>query len=269
MGLGGVLAAMAQGLGTGVIKNVEQGWKNDELDKTLNWREKEADKQRAFDSEQLDKKLKHDFEIEDHKSRNNISEAAAIAQIKARYARLSGGGGSSSGGNASASLKEAQKNLTGAVQVLGVYDTQLGSLQEKLAVTEDKEQRNALIQRIDRLTAERDNYLKDPDVVSAFKGGDKMGRALYMTSGGDMDVYDPKPAKTEKPVIDDVKPTTAAPVRNMIDVNSLTSQEAAQIARQKREEISRQNFARASEEAKEWAARQGQYKTTMFTPRTF
>lgn len=263
MGLGGVLAAMAQGLGTGVIKNVEQGWKNEELDKTLNWREKEADKQRAFDSEQLDKKLKHDFEIEDHKSRNNISEAAAIAQIKARYARASGGDG------ASASLKEAQKNLTGAVQVLGVYDTQLGSLQEKLAVTEDKAQRDALIQRIDRLAAERDNYLKDPSVVSAFKGGDRMGRALYMTSGGDMDIYDPKPAKTEKPVIDDVKPTTAAPVRNMIDVNSLTSQEAAQIARQKREEISRQNFARASEEAKEWAAKQNQYKSTMFTPRTF
>lgn len=262
MGLGGVLAAMAQGLGTGVIKNVEQGWKNEELDKTLNWREKEADKQRAFDSEQLDKKLKHDFEIEDHKSRNNISEAAAIAQIKARYARASGGGG------ASASLKEAQKNLTGAVQVLGVYDTQLGSLQEKLAVTEDKAQRDALIQRIDRLAAERDNYLKDPSVVSAFKGGDRMGRALYMTSGGDMDIYDPKPAKTEKPVIDDVKPTTAAPERKMVDVNSLTPQEAAQITRQKREEISRQNFARASEEAKEWAAKQNQYKQT-FIPRTF
>lgn len=264
MGLGGVLAAMAQGLGTGVIKNVEQGWKNDELDKTLNWREKEADKQRAFDSEQLDKKLKHDFEIEDHKSRNNISEAAAIAQIKARYARLSGGGG----GSSSASLKEAQKNLTGAVQVLGVYDTQLGSLQEKLAITEDKTQRDALIQRIDRLSAERDNYLKDPDVVSAFKGGDRMGRALYMTSGGDMDVYDPKPAKTEKPIVEDIKPTIAAPERKMVDVNSLTPQEAAQIARQKREEISRQNFARASEEAKEWAAKQNQYKQT-FIPRTF
>ena len=264
MGLGGVLAAMAQGLGTGVIKNVEQGWKNDELDKTLNWREKEADKQRAFDSEQLDKKLKHDFEIEDHKSRNNISEAAAIAQIKARYARLSGGGG----GSASASLKEAQQNLTGAGQVLGVYDTQLGSLQEKLAVTEDKAQRDALIQRIDRLSAERDNYLKDPDVVSAFKGGDRMGRALYMTSGGDMDVYDPKPAKTEKPIVEDIKPTIAAPERKMVDVNSLPPQEAAQIARQTREEISRQNFARASEEAKEWAAKQNQYKQT-FIPRTF
>ena len=250
MGLGGVLAAMAQGLGTGVIKNVEQGWKNEELDKTLNWREKEADKQRAFDSEQLDKKLKHDFEIEDHKSRNNISEAAAIAQIKARYARASGGGSSGD----SASLKEAQKNLTGAVQVLGVYDTKLGSLQEKLAVTEDKAQRDDLMQRIDRLAAERDNYLKDPSVVSAFKGGDRMGRALYMTSGGDMDIYDPKPIEAAKEVKATVS-SVAAPVRNMVDVNSISPQQADQIARQKREEISRQNFARASEEAKEWAAK--------------
>ena len=264
MGLGGVLAAMAQGLGTGVVKNVEQGWKNEELDKTLSWREKEADKQRAFESEQLDKKHQHDFELEDHKTRNTISETVAKYREAAKYARSTGGGG----GSDSASLKEAQKNLTGAVQVLGVYDTQLGSLQEKLAVTEDKSQRDALIKSIDRLTAERDNYLKDPSVISAFKGGDRMGRALYMTSGGDMDIYDPKPVKTEKPVIDDVKPTTVAPVRNMIDVNSLTSQEAAQIAKQKREEISRQNFARASEEAKEWAAKQGQYKQT-FIPRTF
>lgn len=262
MGLGGILAAMAQGFGTGVIKNVEQGWKNEELDKTLNWREKEADKQRAFDSEQLDKKLKHDFEIEDHKTRNNISEAAAIARIKARYARASGGGGDS------ANLKEAQKNLTGAVQVLGVYDTQLGSLQEKLAVTEDKAQRDDLIQRINRLAAERDNYLKDPSVVSAFKGGDRMGRALYMTSGGDMDLYDPKPREVVKEVKATVS-SVAAPARNMVDVNSISPQQADQIAREKREEVARQNFARASEEAKEWAAKQNQYKSTMFTPRTF
>lgn len=260
MGLGGVLAAMAQGLGTGVIKNVEQGWKNEELDKTLNWREKEADKQRAFDSEQLDKKLKHDFEIEDHKTRNNISEAAAIARIKARYARASGGGGDG--------MKEAQKNLTGAVQVLGVYDAQLGALRDKLASTEDPAQRDVIAKQMDNLSNERSNYLKSPSVISAFKGGEQMGRALYVTSGGDMDLYDPKPKEVAKEVKETVS-SVAAPARNMVDVNSISSQQADQIARQKREEVARQNFARASEEAKEWAAKQNQYKSTMFTPRTF
>lgn len=261
MGFGGVLAAMAQGLGTGVIKNVEQGWKNEELDKTLNWREKEADKQRAFDSEQLDKKLKHDFEIEDHKTRNNISEAAAIARIKARYARASGGGGGDG-------MKEAQKNLTGAVQVLGVYDAQLGALRDKLSSTEDPAQRDIITKQMDNLSNERSNYLKSPSVISAFKGGEQMGRALYVTSGGDMDLYDPKPKEVAKEVKATVS-SVAAPARNMVDVNSISPKQAAQIAREKQEEVARQNFARASEEAKEWAARQGQYKTTMFTPRTF
>lgn len=260
MGLGGILAAMAQGFGTGVVKNVEQGWKNEELDKTLNWREKEADKQRAFDSEQLDKKLKHDFEIEDHKTRNNISEAAAIARIKARYARASGSGGDG--------MKEAQKNLTGAVQVLGVYDAQLGALRDKLASTEDPAQRDIITKQMDNLSNERSNYLKSPSVISAFKGGEQMGRALYVTSGGDMDLYDPKPKEVAKEVKATVS-SVAAPARNMVDVNSISPQQADQIARQKREEISRQNFARASEEAKEWAAKQNQYKSTMFTPRTF
>lgn len=260
MGLGGILAAMAQGFGTGVVKNVEQGWKNEELDKTLNWREKEADKQRAFDSEQLDKKLKHDFEIEDHKTRNNISEAAAIARIKAKYARASGSGGDG--------MKEAQKNLTGAVQVLGVYDAQLGALRDKLSSTEDPAQRDIITKQMDNLSNERSNYLKSPSVISAFKGGEQMGRALYVTSGGDMDLYDPKPKEVAKEVKATVS-SVAAPARNMVDLNNISPQQADQIARQKREEISRQNFARASEEAKEWAAKQNQYKSTMFTPRTF
>ena len=166
-------------------------------------------------------------------------------------------------------MKEAQKNLTGAVQVLGVYDAQLGALRDKLASTEDPAQRDIITKQMDNLSNERSNYLKSPSVISAFKGGEQMGRALYVTSGGDMDIYDPKPAKAENPIVEDIKPTTAAPERKMVDVNSLTPQEAAQIARQKREEISRQNFARASEEAKEWAAKQNQYKSTMFTPRTF
>lgn len=260
MGLGGVLAAMAQGLGTGVIKNVEQGWKNEELDKTLNWREKEADKQRAFDSEQLDKKHQHDFELEDHKTRNAISETVAKYREAAKYARSTGGGG---GG-----MKESQKNLTGAVQVLGIYDAKLGALKEELASTEDPAKREVIAKQMDNLSNERANYMKSPSVISAFKGGEQMGRALYVTSGGDSDLLDSKPIETAKEVKETVSPV-AAPARNMVDVNSISPQQADQIARQKREEVARQNFARASEEAKEWAAKQNQYKSTMFTPRTF
>ncbi|MEX4038775.1 hypothetical protein MZA24_03705 [Haemophilus influenzae] len=72
MGWSGILGAMTQGLGTGIVKNVEQGWKDEETQKLLDWKTTEADKQRAFDSELLDKKYKHEFELEDHKTRNEI-----------------------------------------------------------------------------------------------------------------------------------------------------------------------------------------------------
>lgn len=245
MGFGGILAAMAQGLGAGIIKNVEQGWKSEETDKLLDWRAKEADKQRQ-----------HDFELEDHKSRNAISEAAARARISAQYSRS----GSSDGNSL------AQKNLTGAMQVLGVYDTQLNSLQEKLAVTEDKAQKDAITERINNLANERSNYLKRPDTIAAFKGAEQMGNALYMTSGGDMDLFNPKP---KVPEVQEVKPTVAPPQRNIVDMNNLSAKEVAQLAKQKQEEQSRVNFANASEEAKEWAAKRNQYTPSTFIQRPF
>lgn len=245
MGFGGILAAMAQGLGTGIIKNVEQGWKSEETDKLLDWRTKEADKQRQ-----------HDFELEDHRSRNAISEAAARARISAQYSRS----GSSDGNSL------AQKNLTRAMQVLGVYDTQLNSLNEKRAATEDKAQKDDLTARIKNIANERSNYLKRPDTIAAFKGADQMGHALYMTSGGDMDLFNPKP---KVPEVQEVKPTIAPPQRNIVDMNNLSAKEVAQLAKQKQEEQSRVNFAKASEEAKEWAAKQDQYTPSTFIPRLF
>lgn len=245
MGFGGILAAMAQGLGTGIIKNVEQGWKSEETDKLLDWRAKEADKQRQ-----------HDFELEDHRSRNAISEAAARARISAQYSRSGSGDGNSL----------PQKNLTGAMQVLGVYDAQLNSLQEKLAVTEDKAQKDAITERINNLANERSNYLKRPDTIAAFKGADQMGNALYMTSGGDMDLFNPKP---KVPEVQEVKPTIAPPQRNIVDMNNLSAKEVAQLAKQKQEEQSRVNFAKSSEEAKEWAEKRNQYTPSTFIQRPF
>ena len=256
MGFGGILAAMAQGLGTGIVKNVEQGWKNEETDKMLDWRTKESDKQRAFDAEQQDKKFQHEFELEDHRSRNAISEAAARARISAQYSQRGSGGSES----------QAQKNLTGAMQVLGVYDTQLNSLQEKLATTEDKAQKDDLTARIKNLANERSNYLKRPDTIAAFKGADQMGNALYMTSGGDMDLFNPKP---KVPEVQEVKPTITPPQRNIVDMNNLSAKEVAQLAKQKQEEQSRVNFAKASEEAKEWAAKRNQHTSSTFIPRPF
>ena len=67
-------------------------------------------------------------------------------------------------------VNQKRKNLLGATQTLGIYDSQLHSLQEKLSATEDKEQQNAIAARINAVSAERENYLKRPDTIAAFKG---------------------------------------------------------------------------------------------------
>ena len=148
------------------------------------------------------------------------------------------------------------------MQVLGVYDAKIGTLTEQLSKTEDKDQREALINQINALDIAKNDFLNKESTRQSFAKAGDMGDALYMASGG-------KPKAPQRAIIEEVKPQIAAPARNMVDVNSISPQQAAQIAREKREEVARQNFARASEEAKEWAAKQNQYKSTMFTPRTF
>lgn len=261
MGLGGILAAMAQGFGTGVIKNVEHGWKEDETNKMLDWKEKESDKQRAFESEQLDKKHQHDFELEDHKTRNTISETVAKYREAAKYARSTGSGGSGNG------IKETQLDLTGKMQTIGIYDAQVGTLTEQLSKTEDKDQREALINRINALNSAKNDFLKKESTRQSFANAGDMGAALYMTSGGDMDLYNPKPKEAAKEVKATVS-SVAAPAINSNNASKLASNIALQIAKQNQDAIDHIKFNKASEEAKEWAARQGQYKQT-FIPRTF
>ncbi|WP_065238131.1 hypothetical protein [Gallibacterium genomosp. 3] len=71
MGYGGILAAMAAGLGTGIVKNVENGWKEEAAQKEMDWRSKEAALNRQ-----------HDFDLEDKRYQNEISKMAVQAQYK-------------------------------------------------------------------------------------------------------------------------------------------------------------------------------------------
>lgn len=250
----GILGAMLQGLGKGSIENIEQMRKEAEINKQLDWREKESEKQREFDSEQNEKKFQHEINMENIKYKNELVKAAYTARVNAKYGKDT--------------LSETEKNLLSATQTLDVYDKQLNALHEKLSATEDKEQQNAITTRIKAISDERDNYLKLPETITAFKAAGQMGRALYSTRGGNMDLFPSKPV-VRGTVAEDVKSSVAPPVRNMIDVNNLTPQQAADIARQKSEDAARLQFAKASADAKDWAQKRTQYQSSTFIPRTF
>ncbi|MDA3978583.1 hypothetical protein, partial [Gallibacterium sp. AGMB14963] len=75
MGYGGILAAMAAGLGTGIVKNVENGWKEEAAQKEMDWRSKEYELSRQ-----------HDITLENLRSENRIKEAAIETREKMRLA---------------------------------------------------------------------------------------------------------------------------------------------------------------------------------------
>lgn len=262
MGFGGILAAMAQGLGTGMVKNVEQGWKNEETDKMLDWRTKESDKQRAFDAEQQDKKFQHEFELEDRKSRNTINEAIA----KARYSRGHSGGSES----------QAQKDFMAVTQTYGIYASRDQELAKMIEGAETKEQKEELIKQREFNRKNMSNYLEG-NAMPTLKAVGDMGYAFYSVNGGRDSAWN---GITPTPVTGyDIAKSTGNAVlnqplrkdlqRNMVDVNNMSSQDLSKIAKQKQEEQAKLGFTKASEEAKEWAAKRNQYTPSTFVPRPF
>lgn len=247
MGFGGILAAMAQGLGAGIIKNVEQGWKSEETDKLLDWRTKEADKQRQ-----------HDFELEDRKSRNTINEAVAKARISAQYSRSGSGDGNS----------QAQKDFMAVTQTYGMYASRDQELAKAIEGAETKEQKEGLIKQREFNRKNMLNYLEG-NALPTLKAAGDMGYAFYSVNGGRDSAWNGITPTPKVPEVQEVKPTIAPPQRNIVDMNNLSAKEVAQLAKQKQEEQSRMNFAKASEEAKEWAAKRNQYTPSTFIPRSF
>lgn len=244
-GWGGILAAMAQGLGTGIVKNVEQGWKNEETDKLLDWKSNESEKQRIFDNEQNEKKFKHEIELTQLEGQNRIRAAIAAHGF----------------GNDKKDV--AQKNYERAVQTIGIYDQDLARLNELRKDTTDKNQIDYLDKRIKYTKEQKDRFMSLPETISSIKGAGEIGTATYVSFGGNVDLLNPRPTAPEN------KPVIAPTQRNMVDMNNLSAQEVAQLAKQKQEEQSRMSFVKASDEAKEWAAKRNQYTPSTFIPRPF
>ncbi|MBR8514501.1 hypothetical protein [Pasteurella multocida] len=84
MGFGGILAAMAQGLGTGMVKVADEGWKKAADERKFKFYADENEKGRAHDFALNDRKFEHEKQMEDIKTRNAISLEAHKARIGAK-----------------------------------------------------------------------------------------------------------------------------------------------------------------------------------------
>ncbi|HHE3502609.1 TPA: hypothetical protein ACPDKO_000098 [Pasteurella multocida] len=84
MGFGGILAAMAQGLGTGMVKVADEGWKKAADERKFKFYADENEKGRAHDFDLADHKFEQEKEMEGIRHKNKISEMAFSARQSAK-----------------------------------------------------------------------------------------------------------------------------------------------------------------------------------------
>ncbi|HDR0673420.1 TPA: hypothetical protein QBZ85_001089 [Pasteurella multocida] len=84
MGFGGILAAMAQGLGTGMVKVADEGWKKAADERKFKFYADENEKGRAHDFALNDRKFEQEKEMEGIRHKNKISEMAFSARQSAK-----------------------------------------------------------------------------------------------------------------------------------------------------------------------------------------
>lgn len=76
MGFGGILAAMAQGLGTGMVKVADESWKKEADERKFKFYADESEKGRVHDLALNDRRFEQEKEMEGIRHKNRISEIA-------------------------------------------------------------------------------------------------------------------------------------------------------------------------------------------------
>ncbi|MFC1070870.1 hypothetical protein ACFGZ3_03440 [Pasteurella multocida] len=197
MGFGGILAAMAQGLGTGMVKVADEGWKKAADERKFKFYADENEKGRAHDFALNDRKFEHEKQMEDIKTRNAIS-------LEAHKARI--------GAKSSTSPEKKFINEFGSIlETFNQNEERIGKIDELLSNPKDlstdqidklKQQRSVLVGQNDRIA--NDDRIRN-EVMSG-KYGERMISSYNIVVEPFRKL--PEVAQT-KPILPEVKaPTT-------------------------------------------------------------
>lgn len=181
MGFGGILGALAQGLGNGAINNAKEAYEDERLQKQLDFRSDLMDKELNFKKEQAGLDRDHDFKMLEAKERSEIAVAAAKSKIdlqeyKQKLALGGGRGGSSSG-------VDGGKQAQDVISAVGMLNEGIAQIDEQIQSQGGKATEEQL--------ARRNKYEQDRYAILNSNGGN----ALRTTETGKvfsrMNGYDP------------------------------------------------------------------------------
>lgn len=190
MGFGGILGALAQGLGNGAINNAKEAYEDERLQKQLNFRSDLLDKELDFKKEQAGLDRDHDFKMLEAKERSEITVAAAKGRINVQEYKqklaLGGGRGGSSGG------VDNGKRAQDVISAIGMLNEGIAQIDEQIQSQGGKATEEQL--------ARRNKYEQDRYAILNSDGGN----ALRTTETGKvfsrMNGYDPIDSGTAKKV---------------------------------------------------------------------
>ncbi|HDR0725528.1 hypothetical protein [Pasteurella multocida] len=165
MGFGGILAAMAQGLGTGMVKVADEGWKKAADERKFKFYADESEKGRAHDLALNEKRFEQEKEMEGIKHKNRISEIAFSARQSAK--------------NGSSPEKMFSNEFDSVLEAFNQNKSRIGEIDDQLkkpkGLSKDeidklKQQRSVLIGQNDRIA--NDDRIRN-EVMSG-KYGERM-----------------------------------------------------------------------------------------------
>lgn len=180
MGLGGILGALAQGIGNGAINNAKEAYEDERLQKQLDFRSDLMDKELNFKKEQAGLDRDHDFKILEAKERSEIAVAAAKSKIDIQEykQKLALGGGK----------KDESKQASDIIGAVGMLNEGIAQIDEQIQNQGGKATEEQL--------ARRNKYEQDRYAILNSDGGN----ALRTTETGKvfsrMNGYDPVDEKT-------------------------------------------------------------------------
>ncbi|STO53825.1 Uncharacterised protein [Canicola haemoglobinophilus] len=177
MGFGGILASIANGLGGGMIKVADEGWKKEAEDRKYQFYADQKALDREFELTKMDKKHQYDVDL--------LRKKTAISQAVANAA------------NNNPKTKEMDK-FKDALDAIEGLNQGIAELDEKLANGNlSKEQKIALTQQRQGLLDQRTRIANNEKIWGKVKNGD-YGEQLRATHAMKVGVF-ATPPKTETP----------------------------------------------------------------------
>lgn len=270
MGLGGILAAMAGGLGQGMVKISEEAWRAaekqkyydfmaDESQKERDFKLEESQKERDFRLTEAEKGRKHELVMQERGFAHDMRKSRLAIAAAASRARAG-------------APSQSDKTYTAKMQELGLYQTKAQAIGAEIVdkYGDISKAPKELQDQLAFLNSKIEGIQTDEAFFNSHIKGEPVKEAMYYTSNGK--VGRTNPTDTVQQTAPQVKKEIPKSLRtpNVVDLNNVSQQELDNIVQQRKNAAAQQRLQTEIGNSKAWAKQHQGYNQgivgSMFQP---